>query len=593
VNVNERASGSVNTSGTRRSSRVSARPHRYNNSDYDSALFTLDAEYELCMGVHDEPLTYQDAIKSEHKEEWIKAMLDEWQSLIDNGTWTEVDRTDDMNVVGVKWVFKVKKNEDGVITRYKARMVAKGYTQEYGIDYHETFAPVLKYKTLRIILALSVGVDVCIEQMDVKTAFLNADVHEDIYVLVPDGMKLKVGNGKVLKLKKALYGIKQAPHEWNKNINAFLLSIGFRRCLMDTCLYIKISRSGKMIIIGLFVDDITVSYHKCDLEEWMSMKVLMKLKYKLSDMGDIHHVVGMRVKKREDGTVWIDQATYIDEKLREFGMDQCKPMSTPETITRNSENDDELSEEDMSLYRQMVGSLIYASTSTRPDIAHAVNVATRHMRQARHSDMVNMKRTLRYLCGTKEYGLHYRGVLGDVMKIEAYSDSDWGGDREDRKSTSGYVVLVNGNVVSWCVKKQRVVAMSTAEAEWIALNECVREVVWIVQLMGELGVKVQQPVTVYEDNQSTIKICENDVMHDAMKHVAMAYHWVREQVKEKKIELQWVASHDQLADIFTKSLGRVAFERIRNVLMAEYVAKQKDKNNLDGGQKNLDGGIHQ
>ena len=177
-----------------------------------------------------------------------------------------------MNIVGVKWVFKIKKNEDGDITRYKARMVAKGYTQEYGIDYHDTFAPVLKYKTLRIIMALSVGEDIVIEQMDVKTAFLNADVSEDIYIQVPDGMRLHVSGDKVLKLRKALYGIKQAPHEWNKNINTFLLSIGFRRCVKDTCLYIKITRTGRRIIIGLFVDDMTISYSKKDIEEWMKMK---------------------------------------------------------------------------------------------------------------------------------------------------------------------------------------------------------------------------------------------------------------------------------------------------------------------------------
>jgi hypothetical protein len=549
----------------RRSSRVTARPLSYD----ERVNYALDAGYEICLGANDEPLTYIEAINSDRGDEWLEAMKQEWESLLENKTWEEVDQQSDMNVVGVKWVFKVKKNEKGEITRYKARLVAKGYTQEYGVDYHETYAPVLKYKTLRIIMALSVGKNIVIEQMDVKTAFLNADVNENIYIKVPDGMRLQVSGGKVLKLLKALYGIKQASHEWNKHINAFLLELGFKRCVKDTCLYVKITATKRRIIIGLFVDDITASYDKRDKEEWMKIKAMLSIKYKLSSTSELHQMVGMKVKKLSDGTVWIDQQAYVEDKLKEFGMSECKRMSTPETITKSTEDDRELNDDEMTRYREIVGSLIYASTSTRPDIAHAVNIATRKMKDAKWNDLVSVKRTLRYLCGAKKWGLHYKGEMGSKVKIEGYSDADWGGDLTDRKSTGGYVVMINGNVVSWSAKKQRVVATSTAEAEWIAVSECAKEMKWMLQLLGELELEVETPSTIYEDNQSTIKICENDVLHERVKHVDLCYHWVRDEVQRKMIAFTWVPSQDQLADIFTKSMTKASFERLRGRLMEE------------------------
>ena len=298
---------------TRRSTRVTYKPYRLDPNDY--AQLALE-----------EPLTYIDAIKDSNSEKWLQAMMEEVNSLIKNKTWTVVDRTNDMNVVGSKWVFKIKRGVEGKIARYKARLVAKGYTQVYGIDYRETFAPVLKYKSLRIILALSTSTHINIEQMDVKTAFLNATVSEDIYVEVPEGMRLMIGEGKVLKLQRALYGIKQAPREWNENIDAYLRSLGYQPCKKDPCLYIKMSKTNKHIIIGLFVDDIVSAYDRENEDEWNEIKDRLKERYELTDMGAIQHVLGMRVKKRDDGTITIDQQLYIEKKLSEFGMSQCASL---------------------------------------------------------------------------------------------------------------------------------------------------------------------------------------------------------------------------------------------------------------------------
>jgi hypothetical protein len=494
-------------------------------------------------------------------------MLDEIKSLIKNQTWIEVTRTKEMNVVGSKWVFKLKRGVDGNITRHKARLVAKGYTQVYGIDYRETFAPVLKYKSLRIILALSATSTINIEQLDVKTAFLNANVEEDIYVEVPEGMKLIVGEDKVLKLQKALYGIKQAPREWNANIDAYLRSLGFQSCQKDPCLYIKQSRTQHTTIIGLFVDDIVGAFNESDTNEWNEVKKKLSEKYELTDMGAIQYVLGMKVKKEKDGTVCINQQVYMQKKLEEFNMSECASVLTPEVTAQKAKATD--GECDANLYRRIIGSLIYTSTSTRPDIEHAVNVTSRHMQTPTHNDMMNAKRILRYLRGTTQLGLKYEGGEGmnDSVVITAYCDADWAGDKTDRRSTTGYCVFINNNLVSWNTKKQTTVALSTAEAELMSVCECVKEVKWIYQLLIEMGTKTQTPVVIHEDNQSTIKISENDAHHDRTKHIDIRHHFVRDEIKSKIIKMQWVRTNEQVADILTKPLTSPTFILLRNKLM--------------------------
>lgn len=566
----------------RRTTRVSIPPQRYDPSygmcvvDYLSDLALTSQQEEQ------DPVSFQEAMECNKKNEWMKAMDEEWMSLIENGTWEVVDERDDMNIVGCKWIYKTKTNSDGKVERYKARLVAKGYTQREGIDFNETFAPVLKYKTLRLILALSTGTQTHIEQLDIKTAFLNATVKEDIYVEVPDGRKLSVGIGKVLKLNKALYGTKQAPHEWNENINAYLLEIGFRRCTKDTCLYIKTSKSGKRILIGLFVDDMVISYKKCDKEEWMKMKIMIKMRYKLSDMGEVHQILGMRVMRDENGDIYLDQEKYLKGKLKEFGMENCRPMITPEVIMKR-EGSNTLGDEDTNTFRKIVGSMIYAATSTRPDIAHAVHMLTRHMQQPLECDMVSAKRLLRYLRGALEWRIVYRHDENrEPAIIEAYSDADLGGDMQDGKSTSGHCQFINKCLINWGAHKQGNVALSTSEAEWISASECTKEVMWLLDMMSEIGVALVKPITIYEDNQSTIKICENDVLHGRNKHVKLRYHQIREEIKSKTIKMEWVPTADQVADIFTKATGTNVFIRLRARLM-ESKGKQIQQDSIDAG----------
>ena len=418
-----------------------------------------------------EPGTYEDAITCSESNEWKKAIEEELNAHKKNVTWTVMKKNNNMNVIDAKWIFKKKKNEKGEVKKYKARLVARGFNQEYGIDYLETFAPVLKIKSLRLIIALSATTTRRIEQLDVKTAFLNADVHEDIYVLPPVGMNVK--NDSVLKLNKALYGIKQAPREWNVNINSFFVRLGYKQCKKDPCIYVRISTRGNIMILGLFVDDIITSYDVRDEQEWNNVKKQMMAQYDLTDIGDVHHILGMRVTRTHEN-IFIDQETYIHEKLKTFNMSECKGVSTPGDV--NVMLNDSSESANANLYRSIVGSLIYASTSTRPDITHAVNVTSRFMHAPTETHMRAAKRILRYLIDSTNYALKYNNQNNNNdTTITAYCDADWGGDKVDRKSTTGYCVYVNDNLISWNTKKQTTVALSTAEAELMAIVEAVRK----------------------------------------------------------------------------------------------------------------------
>lgn len=538
------------------------------------ALATLD----------DTPLTYEQATAGPEKERWRLAIDDELKSHQKNKTWVIVKKKPDMNIIGCKWVFKKKKDVHGEVARYKARLVAKGFKQEYGVDYLETFAPVLKYKSLRILLALAASSNnIVIDQMDIKTAFINAEVDGDIYVELPEGVA--GGDGMVLKLLKALYGIKQAPHLWNNKIDGHLKKLGFKQCLKDSCIYIlTISNSnnnfimGNSIIIGLFVDDLLIFYHLSNSGVWKKIKQQLQSAYEMSDMGAASHVLGMHVQRLSNGDIILQQNVYLREKLIEYGMHKSSAATTPAAAENNNTpaTDTAASPGNAELFRSIVGSLIYAAVSTRPDLTHAVNTCSRHLQQPQHSHVTSAKRMLRYVRGTTEHGLRFKKWQGekDVATIIGYSDADWGGDKNGRRSTTGYCVLINNNLISWNTKKQPTVALSTAEAELMAMVEVVKEVMWVQQLMDELNITIATP-TIRVDNQSAIKMSENDTHHDRSKHIDIRYYFVREAVKTKAVSIEWVPSEEQLADIFTKCLGRQVFERLRDRLVERVLDEEK------------------
>ena len=553
---------------TRQSSRTKASPYRYSPDDFAAAMSTSD-----------EPMTYTQAMNSVDKHKWVAAINSELKSHDENQTWTIVELEHiniyNVNIVDCRWVFKVKVNLHGVGT-YKARLVARGYKQVEGVDYNETFAPVLKYKSLRIILALSADENVKLKQLDVKTAFLNAKICEDIYVHVPEGLNIDKDKY-VLKLNRALYGLKQAPREWNKEISGFLISIGYVSCKKDPCVYVKVSNNNKMIIVGLFVDDMVVSFNVIDENEWMNDLMKLKVKYVISDLGDIHHILGMCVVKN-GSVITIDQERYVSDKLKIFNFYDANIMDIPsmdmKLLDINSDSE-LLSESETNRYRMMTGSLIYASISTRPDITHATHTVSRFMSQPTQFSMTLIQRVFRYLNGTRCMGLKYinnninNNNNNNHVCVGGYCDADWGGEKIDRKSLTGYCTFINDNLISWATKKQQTVALSSAEAEYMGISEVAKEVMWLRILLKEMNMNVETPSIIYVDNQASIRISENDADHDRTKHIDIRHYFIRDLINNNEIKLQWISTHDQLADIFTKSLGKNIFKTLREKLMSD------------------------
>ena len=492
------------------------------------------------------------------------------QALHENKTWTLVDLPPGRKAIGSKWVFKIKRNADGSVERYKARLVAKGYDQKEGIDYNETFAPVVNGKSIRVVFTLAAMNDWEIDHLDVKTAFLNADIKEEVYTEQPEGYKEEGKEHMVCRLNKTLYGIKQAPNEWNNEINGCIVSLGFSRCVSDTCVYVKRSKTGKPMFILLFVDDLVPVYAGDDKSEWTAVKQQLMTRYKMTNKGSIRMLLGMKVERdRMKRTITLTQEAYVNKMLKVFGMEQCKPTATPMDKNKLTKDDCPQTQEEQNEmrnipYKELVGSLLYASITTRPDIAYAVNQVSRFMSNPGMKHWQACKRILRYLKRTTKIGLILNGGEQNQQLLSAYSDADWAGDTDDRKSTTGMVVMMNGSVVSWMSKKQTTVALSTAEAEYMALGGTIQEIKWIKSLLGELGVLVKEPITIWCDNQAAIAISKNNVNHNRTKHIDIKHHFVRDAVKDKQVKIDWISTSEQVADVLTKALDKNQFVKLRD-----------------------------
>jgi hypothetical protein len=590
-NINNNINNNGNSSSHRRSDRKRKQIFTLELNDFSfasassssspsSSIYSVPTpktvqRQRLAVTTSIEPETFEEAMASPDARYWLAAILDELQSHKQNETWTVVKRNFNMNVIGSKWVFKLKRNEKGEVVRFKARLVAKGFGQEYGVDYKETFAPVMRYKSLRVILSLSTSSSRIILQLDFKTAFLNATVKEDIYVSIPEGMDIDDSGSFVLKLLKALYGIKQAPHEWNDNINTFFIQqLRFTRCSKDTCIYIKISKTGNIMIIGLFVDDIVVSIDIIDMNEWLEIKRALQNKYDISDLGECRHILNMAVT-RTHNTITLDQQSYIIAKLEQFRMDKCTPVTSPGDCNITAvAHESESAAADVSLYRAIVGSFHYLAGQTRPDIAHAVNMISRFQNAPLTKHMTAAHRILRYLRGNINYGLTYTNsnnynACKDSVIITAFCDSDWGGDKIDHKSTTGFITYINNNIIQWNTHKQQTVALSSAEAELMAIIDVVKEVLWLQDLLTEMHIAYKTPTTIYSDNQSAIKMTQHDTLHDRSKHISIKRSFVKEAIATQRISIEWVSSQQQRADTLTKALTPAPFLQQRQHLVQQ------------------------
>lgn len=506
------------------------------------------------------PPNYRAALKAPDALKWDAAMRDELAALKKNDTWDVVDRPTNQRVLRARWVYDLKRGSSGEILRYKARFVGCGYGQEHGVDYTETFAAVVKPATVNILMAVAAAKDWEIEQMDFVTAFLNGVLTEKVYVEQPKGFEQ--GTNQVVLLKKALYGLKQSSHVWYETLKAALMKLQFTASAYDPGLFYMKQTD---IYLVVHVDD--VQLYGADIEKINKVKAELMDAFPAKDLGKAEHYLGIKiVRDRKAKTIKVSQTAMIEKILEEYGMSDCNPVSTPmETglkLMRVPEDVD-IAAEDAKAYIVLLGKMRYL-IRTRPDIEHALNKLAQYSIRPGPDHQLALKRVLRYLSGTRSYGLTYRGPH-EKLAILGYTDSNWAEDVDDAKSTAGYVFKISGAAISWCSRKQDSVAISTCEAEYMAQSLAAQEAVWLGELWQEMGLG-DNKVKIYADNKGAIALASNHEYHKRSKHIAAKYHFTRDLVKKGAIDLVYLPTKEMLADGMTKAQPRPRFQLFREEL---------------------------
>ena len=551
----------------RRSQRKTQQPDRFSQWATEEEMQDLDTlqnsymETLFNMTTDGDPKSLKEAMMSDEAEKWKAAVDEELNSHEKMATWTLVPPSNDsqQNIVDCKWIFKRKTNEFGEISRYKARLVARGFSQQYGVDYHETFAPVVRLNTFRSLIALAVHKNMVVHQMDVKTAFLNGDLNETVYMKQPPGMEEQGKENWVCKLNRSIYGLKQSSRQWNIKFKEVLEELGFTQSMKDTCLYFK---KDPLVFISIYVDDTVIAAESLAAVE--DVKKQLAENFEMCDIGRLRQILGMKIDHGDNGEISLSQENYIRTLLKRFKLEDMKIYSTPSEhcVTLRKHGEGETSElVNQQLYQSMVGGLMYCAIQTRPDIQYAVNIAARFCSKPNKHHMTAVKRIFGYLKGTVDFELKYEhceeGFCG-------YSDADFARDIDDRKSTTGYMFKLSGGAISWYSGKQKSVSVSTANAEYIALGEAAREGLFFKQLFAEMGVEID--IEIFEDNQAAIAIAKNPVYYSKQKHIDVQYHFIRELVQSKQIKLTYCPTETMTADLFTKPLVRSRFQHFRNEL---------------------------
>lgn len=493
--------------------------------------------------------TLKEALDSEDAQHWKEAIRKELEGLEAMGTWEIVDRPANVPLVDSKIVLRLKLDADGVPLKHKARLVARGFTQRQGIDYQETFSPVAPLGAIRAILALAVQNNWEVHALDITMAYLNSTLKEAIYMKPPEGSD--VPHGKVYQVVKGLYGLKQSGREWNLEFDKSLRRIGFYQVECAPCIYIQGSGQD-MVIVVIYVDDTLVIAPK--LENVLKVKRQIGKKWKMEDSGDVSHFLGIKISRdRNKHTMHLSQAGYIDQVLTKHLDKRTKPVAVP--MQEIPEGTLVASPVQQREYPIIVGKLLWLANSTRPDLSFAVSVLARHMREPSQEHYQAAQRVLRYLDGTRDIGLTYSRDAGQEP-LMAHSDANWASDATvHRKSTSGSVAFVHGNPVAWKSATQKCVSLSAVEAEFIAATEATREILFLKQLLRSIGLATGMP-TIYSDNTGCIEVSKDPAQHWKLKHIDTKYQFIRDNVREGKVQVKYVDTKQNLADMLTKPVGK-------------------------------------
>lgn len=497
------------------------------------------------------PMTPDEACASDEKDKWIEAMRSELKSLEENGTWELVNLPENRKAIKNRWVYARKTDRAGNTIKYKARLVAKGFSQREGIDYSQTFAPVARYTSLRYILAVAAEMDLELSQMDAVSAFLNGALEEDIFMDQPPCFDDKTG--RVCRLKRSIYGLKQSSRNWNQLLNQTLIDFGLTRVISEQCIYVLIRKDAFMLVM-VWVDDILIAYNNKSEEQ--KLKLALSSKFQMKYLGEASVILGVNItRNRKLKTISIDQEKYIEQILVRFGMWKCNPISTPmDPNHKFSKNMEDNESGEKFPYREAIGSLLFAAQVTRPDINFPVILLSRFLINPQKSHWLGVKRIMRYLMGTLNMKLTYGGIQQNT--VVGFCDSDYAADIDDRKSTSGYVFVRNGAAISWQTKKQPTVAQSTAEAEYTALSFATKEALWLKQLTEETIGGADTVIQMYCDNKGAVDLAQNNNISEKTKHIDIKVKFVHFEIERKNIAVTHVSTNDMLADVFTKALPK-------------------------------------
>ncbi|WVZ65389.1 hypothetical protein U9M48_014763 [Paspalum notatum var. saurae] len=482
-------------------------------------------------------------------------MEEEYTALLANQTWDLVPRPSGCNVVTGKWIWTHKRRADGTLDRYKARWVLRGFAQRPGVDYDETFSPVVKPATVRTVLSLALSRSWPVHQLDVKNAFLHGTLTETVYCSQPAGFVDPARPEMVCRLNKSLYGLKQAPRAWYSRFATFLVTLEFTEAKSDTSLFVY-RHSDETAYLLLYVDDIVLTASSQHLLQ--QIITFLQQEFAMKDLGVLHHFLGVTVEPRPFGLL-LHQRQYTLDILERAGMTDCNPCSTPVDTQAKLSEDVGTPVADPTAYRSLAGALQYL-TFTRPDITYAVQQVCLHMHDPREPHLIALKRLLRYLRGTVDYGLLLH--RSSSAELVVYTDADWAGCPDTRRSTSGYAVFLGGNLVSWSSKRQSVVSRSNAEAEYRAIANGVAEASRLRRLLAELHGPLTKSTLVYRDNVSAVYLSTNPVQHQRTKHVEIDLHFVRDRVAIGDVRVLHVPTTSHFADIFTKGLPSATFSEL-------------------------------
>ena len=526
------------------------------------AIATSDA---LLCSIRDEsatdPATIAEARRSSYWTEWLSAMHEELASLKAKGVYEEIPSLPPgRKAVQCKWVLHIKRDKSGDISHFKARLVAKGFTQIPGQDFTFTFAPVARWDSIRSLLCIATINDFEIRQLNVKTAYLNGPLDEEIYMRVPDGFTF---SSPYWHLRKGLYGLRQAGRQWYLTLHDAYTQLGYNRCESDWSVYTRRSPSA-LSMSATSVDDILLVSDSVSESDRATSEI--NDKFTITDIGNTEWILGCRITRfRSKRVLMLDQEQFVLSILRQFGMEHCNSVKTPLPKWRLTpdmcpQNDTKRETATSLPYCAIVSKCMYLSTCTRPDITYAIRELARFMSNYGERHFAAAKHLLRYLQGTRSRGIIYGNTEQTIPVFRSFADSDWA-MCDSRKSVSGYVIECGGGPLSWSSKQQAIVALSSCEAEYISCTHCARQIIWLRSLFNELGYAQTQPSILYCDNQGTVACTHDPHSHSRMKHIDIRQHFVRACVNDRIIDVHHIPGTQNPADLFTKSLDHIIHQK--------------------------------